>query len=308
MKNNKKIEDLLDKQHIRGLTSSEKDIVWQRIVSAIEKPVPSPWYLPTNNKFKPMIPLMIAAVMFLGVGGTAVMADNSRPGDVLFGIDRAAEEVRIAFAGKAKAADLKAKFAEERLSEVQALVTDARLKASASTTASTTGTTTATTTTSRKDQQVGVGVNVALSYLSKVSADLEASGNLEAQARIQTVIERLETLVNTDGVKATVKSNEDFKLRLKGEVDGDKIEINTNGNKSRIEVREEGNRIRIELKDNGLINLKGKIELDSDDEESDDKNDEDEEDDDEDDDDKEDDDDEESNRRGRGLEIRANVL
>ncbi|MCR4279484.1 MAG: DUF5667 domain-containing protein [Candidatus Zambryskibacteria bacterium] len=304
MKNsNKKIEDLLDKRHIRGLTSSEKDIVWQRIVSTIEKPVPSPWYLPTNIKFKPMIPLMIATVMFLGVGGTAAMADNSRPGDLLFGIDRATEEVRIAFAGKVRAADLKAKFAEERLSEVQALVTDARLKASASTTRSTSSgqaaTTTATTTLSRKDQQVGAGVNVALSYLSKISADLEASGNLEAQARIQTVIEKLETLVNTDGVKATVKNNEDFKLRLKREIGGDKIEINTNGNKSRIEVREEDNRIRIELKDNGLINIKSKIESDSDEEDEDDENE---------DKDEDDDSEEENDGRGRGLEIRANIF
>lgn len=291
--NNKKIEDLLDKRHIPGLTSSERDMIWQRISSAIEESALSPWYIPANNKFKPMIPLMIAAVMFLGVGGTAAIADNSRPGDALFGIDRATEEVRIAFAGKAKAADLKARFAEERLNEVRALVADARLKTSASTVASTTATTTASTTPNRKDGQVGAGINVAISYLSKVSADLTVSGNVEAQARIQTVIEKLEAVVNSDDVKANVKSNEEFKLRLKGEVDGDKLEINTNGNKSRIEVREEGNRIRIELKDNGLINLKSKAELDSDDVENDDENEESE---------------SENRSRGRGLQIKADIL
>ena len=49
-----------------------------------------------------MIALFIAVLVAVGIGGTAIVSDNARPGDALFGIDQAVENVRISLAGKEK--------------------------------------------------------------------------------------------------------------------------------------------------------------------------------------------------------------
>ena len=72
-----------------------------------------------------MTGIIIAIILALGVGGTISTADNARPGDALFGIDQAVENARIAFAGDDNKKDeLRIKFAEERVKEIEDLVED----------------------------------------------------------------------------------------------------------------------------------------------------------------------------------------
>ncbi len=296
MKNKlKTTEELFTDVRFLNLSESESDRVWNAIVSGIEsQPIISPWVL--QAKYKKMIPLLIGALLFVSAGGTVAASDSSAPGDTLFPVDRAVEKVQLAFANKDAEVNLKTRFAEERLAEVQELIARNRARFAANFTATSTASTTpgqtastthatstkatstkATTTPGQKDANVALGINVAIAYLNDIYTDISASGNLEAAARIQAVIKQLETISNTSDVKVLLKKNGDFQLRLKGETASStasttgSVKINTSGNKDRIEVREDGERIRIEVKSDGVVKVKSKLNKDEDEDEDDDK-------------------------------------
>ena len=263
------LEEKLNRISYRELDESESLQAWDRISARVENPS---FVERLQIKKKNMIPLIIGALIFASAGGTVAASNNAVPGDVLFGVDRAVENVRIAFAGNGKA-ELKLKFAEERLEEVERIIAEARLKARATSTATTTpstGTTTATTTPNSSDDRMALGVSVALNYLNEISADLQASGSTTTVRALESAIDRLESIANTDDVKVKLKKNGAFQLKLQGVASSTasstgSVKINTNGNKDRIEIREDGERIRIELKDSG--DLKVKVKSDEDDSE-----------------------------------------
>ncbi len=120
-KNN--LETHLD-QKAASLTTAQKNELWERIKTetVTASPIPSPYQLNFNFK-KPMAPIIAAIVLMLGVGGTAVASESARPGDLLFPIDQAIEDVRLALATSDEAeARLKITFAEERLAELRSLL------------------------------------------------------------------------------------------------------------------------------------------------------------------------------------------
>jgi len=292
---NKPLEDKLKALKFRDLKKSEGQNAWNGINARISSRT-----FPLFTKRKNMIPLLIGVLMFASVGGTVAASNSAVPGDTLFLVDRAVENVRLAFANNGKA-ELKIKFAEERLGEVATLIARARAQASATTTATTTpsnnATSTATSTSPRKSpDRVALGINVALEYLNDISADLEAKGNTEALAAIESVIDRLEGMVNAEDVRVNLKKDGEFLLKIKGTTASStasstgKVKINTSGNKSRIEVKvEDDGRIKIEIKDEGNVRIK------SDDDNATSTND-----DDNDEDDDDDEDDEDKDNRGRG--------
>lgn len=321
-----------------------------------------------QSGFAPLIPIIVIAL--LGGGGTVVAANSAQPGDAMFGVDLALEEVRLALANESKSAELRLKFAEERLAEVEEIIAEARAESRATSTSLSIEEVEAEVFTDKtivkvefsndtkevfasdgkteaeiiaevaerynvpvatvesllefevedrasrpKDKNiparnatatttVALGVNTAISFLNAVSADL--AGNAEAQARITALIGRLETMVNAEDVKVKIKNDGEFRIKIKEENSGDKVEIKTEGNTNRIEVRERGERIRIEVKDDGEIRIKARIDSSEDDENdvdgSDDEEDEDE------------DEDETSSGRGRSnsraedLNIKANLI
>ena len=68
-----------------------------------------------------VIVLIFAAVGITGVG-TVTASNNSNPGDVLFGLDKAVEEVRVTFTpGDEAKAKIRLEIAGERLDELQTL-------------------------------------------------------------------------------------------------------------------------------------------------------------------------------------------
>lgn len=294
-KNNKTIEQELREVRFRDLSLQESESTWNGIHARItgERSFSSVFSLKTNRKR--MIPLLIGALLFASAGGTVAASNSAVPGDALFGIDRAVENVRLALADKESKAELKVRFSEERLDEVRNLVKRVKAQSNATSTATTTATTTATstaTTTPRGvNTDVALGVNVAIAFLNDAAADVSASGDAEAAAQIKAIVSQLENLANDADVKVRLKQNGDFQLKLKSGVATStasttgSVKLNTSGNKSRIEVREDGERIRIEIKDSGDIKVKSKIEAEIEAE------DEDEED---------DDDEDESENKGRG--------
>jgi hypothetical protein len=118
------IEKILKRARIIHLDVSEKERVWQGVSAHIgAKKVAHGWSVYLIKK--PMITgLIVALAVLLGVGGTAAAADGARPGDALFGVDRAVERVRIALANSERKDDLRIQFAEERMEEVNEILTD----------------------------------------------------------------------------------------------------------------------------------------------------------------------------------------
>lgn len=103
------------------LSPDAKALLWDRIRSQINGPVPSPYRF-SFVSIRPFVPLLITVLVITGLGGTVVSADTARPGDTLFSIDRTIEDLRIALATDEGRAFLAEQFAQERLTELRAIL------------------------------------------------------------------------------------------------------------------------------------------------------------------------------------------
>jgi uncharacterized protein (DUF433 family) len=76
-----------------------------------------------------MFGIIIALVAALGVGGTVTVADSARPGDALYNVDRAVENVRLAVTkNETKRDELRVRFAQERVKEVDEIIEEKEKK------------------------------------------------------------------------------------------------------------------------------------------------------------------------------------
>ncbi len=121
MKNQHDIEHILNNK-IPSLDGAEKELLWKNIEMKItEKPILSPFAF-AFKKIYMMPAAAFAIILILGVG-TSAAAEQSRPGDILFPVERALEEVRLAIAtNDMEKTTLQIKYAEERLSEMRSLL------------------------------------------------------------------------------------------------------------------------------------------------------------------------------------------
>jgi uncharacterized membrane protein YccC len=75
-----------------------------------------------QSGFAPLAILGILALVGVGAVGTAAASDSARPGDALYEIDTAIENIHLAFAGSPEAqAEIQNELALERLEEAQSL-------------------------------------------------------------------------------------------------------------------------------------------------------------------------------------------
>ena len=80
-----------------------------------------------NMKKNLLIKIAAVVVIFTSATATAFASNDSRPGDVLFGVDRALEEIQLALTvNDGREAELKLQFAEERLQEVRELISESK--------------------------------------------------------------------------------------------------------------------------------------------------------------------------------------
>lgn len=70
----------------------------------------------------PLIVVLVVGATLTGGAATVVAADQAKPGDLLYPVDTAVENVRLALASTEEQITLRQQFAEERLKEVKALV------------------------------------------------------------------------------------------------------------------------------------------------------------------------------------------
>ncbi len=120
------VEEMLSARAPSPLTPLEQEKVWLSVSSRIAAggAVPSPYWYSIILNHKTMIPLIVALVVLLGAGGTVAASDDARPGDFLFPVDRAVEDVRLALAQDDDKADLRMRFTNERFNEFSSVVDD----------------------------------------------------------------------------------------------------------------------------------------------------------------------------------------
>lgn len=78
--------------------------------------------LSNRRGFAPAIILLVLGALGITGVGTATASNNSNPGDALFGLDKAVEELRVTFTpGEEAKAKIRLEIASERLNELQTL-------------------------------------------------------------------------------------------------------------------------------------------------------------------------------------------
>lgn len=184
-----------------------------------------------------MIGIFIALVVLLGVGGTVTVADSARPGDTLFGIDQAVEKLRINIAREENKNELRIKFAEERVREIEDLVQD------------------------DDDDGAPVLTEISTEEQANVSVGIEVALNLLAGLKEQ----QGENPLLDDIVRKLNAYLIDFPSNTRIEVDNDKLQIKFEDDKSddlKIKIKTDEGRIKIEVKD-GVLEIKTKLDDDS---------------------------------------------
>lgn len=124
MKENHTTEILLESQHT-PLSSDKKVALWKNIEADISTlPTPSPYVFTMVTK-KTMTSIALALVLMFSLGGTAYASNDARPGDILFPVDQALEEIRLALVRNDDTrAQLQIAFAEERLNELRSILAE----------------------------------------------------------------------------------------------------------------------------------------------------------------------------------------
>ncbi len=173
-----------------------------------------------------MIPLFIAILVALGAGGTVVASDSARPGDLLFPIDRAVEEFSANFASAEGKAELKVKFAEERLDEIDSILDDES----------------ATTTPNGVSEEAKLNLSHALDILTGHLADIHGAASTTPPGLLQaiSVIEdRLQNSVGSLPQELKIKIRDDRgRIELKTEEGKVKVKIDSDG-EIEVEIEEE---------------------------------------------------------------------
>src|SRR3990167_7109093 len=189
-----------------------------------------------------MITLFIALAVLLGAGGTVVAADSARPGDLLFPVDRAVEEVRAVFTVGEGKAELKIKFAEERLDEMDSILEDES----------------ATTTPNGVSEEAKQNLSQALDILTMHLAEIHGAASSTpgiAQA-ISIIEERLQSRVGDLPQELKIKIRDDRgRIELKTEEGKVKVKIDSDGEiEVEIEVEDEDDDSNDDSDDDGEDN------------------------------------------------------
>jgi len=247
MTQHKETETVLNKAR-PTLSDSVQEKMWQGIVSKLPmaQPIPSPYQVSLFSKYT-LAPIALFLVVVVGIGsaGTYAAAESSRPGDFLFPVQRAIEDLRITLATDTQAEELRTAFARKRLLEIQSLI-DAellRLGDDATTT------------------EVVVSGNTGTRIDTGIDALLLLTDGLRTVENRDTIFAELKRTVDD----ITVRNNDDeYRLRIKD--DGRRVEVRTDDDDNRFEIRESDDRIRVREKD-GQLRIDVKKDDDKDDDE-----------------------------------------
>lgn len=196
------------------LTKTEKNILWAKIESSVNK----------INTFEPLIflnlnPKFIFALLVIltVIGGSVVTvgaSDDAGPGDILYPIDIAIERVQLALSKEENKDSLCLKFAQERLKEAQRALAFENGNDLESITIST-----STENNFERIRKADKALPNALERLEKTKSVLEKRGNAVAIVAINEIIEELTELAedhvaDLDDIEAEIENNSETKKEI----------------------------------------------------------------------------------------------
>ncbi|GEM_PF-3111535 len=188
-----------------------------------------------NNFMKYIISTLLGLSL---LGGTALAAQNSKPGDILFPIKKAQERIAVSFAASAEQkAALEAKFANNRLEELNQIQAQAKadVQVQAEAKAEKNGKKPAVK--AKAEAEAKAEVKNAINVLTQVRANLEAKGNATAASSVGETLLKLKAKENEDaGANVNVDVNEENH----GRQNGAKTEVNASGGADN-EIKAESN-------------------------------------------------------------------
>lgn len=214
-------------------------------------------------------------------GGTAVIADKSVPGDILFSVDRAVEKLQLTFSGEEKGKVLKLKFAEERIEEAEELASERDDSTDDSKDATTSDDVE---NESEDDKHIAEGLGIAVDLLSEVDGDHsdlisrfnKILDNLPEQSEVKVKLSdsgasylKVKTEDDSNKIKIEVKETGEGELLIKRKIEENKVEIETEteGGKFKMKVEDDG-RVKIEVenedKEDSIDDDKDESEMDDD--------------------------------------------
>ena len=246
--NKNNLEKKLESIDIKNLSDKEQADIWQSIQTNIDTPV-SPFsclLLTHKNMIQVIATVMIIALSSFGI---VKAADNAKPGDFLFPLDRAIEDIQIKITPKDKKDKLKIKFALERVEEISILLKSAGPIAQSTSTppvatstlpVNATSTPTSTGSVVPSDDKISQAIQIAIDYIEKVKNEMEQKGNMQAATALKDI---------ADSLKSGQKNIGRFEMEIEKEDDKNKFKIEIKGDrKQKIEIESEDGQIKIKNK------------------------------------------------------------
>ena len=119
------IKKHLNKVRVNSLTQQEKNAVWKQVCLGMAVTPKKSHKIKISSLFKKSMALTLIFGMTMG---TASAANEAKPGDILFPLDRAMENAHLYIVSNGKKDDLKVKFALERVEEVKEIFSEISTK------------------------------------------------------------------------------------------------------------------------------------------------------------------------------------
>ncbi len=250
MKDDKHIIEKLN-AHAPRLNDEVEALLWTRISEKLppQSAVPSPFLPFTFSSLAYHRSLLSAFVILLVVitgGTTALAADGSRPGDVLFPLERVIENTRLHLTKNAEAKrELKSALSEKRIAELRELINEHSISDDvAKMMVPTTSTQAQKSLSKHGEERVGVAVDAILSFID--DTELEEIDREKMLEGIFHEIDAFALEVNVaDGQEDAVEKGRTVVIRhdASGET---RIDITRKNDRTRIEKKDGEVRVEVE--------------------------------------------------------------
>ncbi len=226
------------------LSEADRTTMWGKIAAALPtaRPIPSPYqFMGVFSSRLAPVALILIVVLGVGSAGTYAAAESAKPGDFLFPIERALEDLRISLASETDAEVLRSEFARKRLLEIQALIDAELARLDADIVATTTASSTGVAVSSATQARITTGIDELLVLM----------GGLRSVASQDVLFNELRSTVGE--VTITGPDKNSYRLNIEGDTTRVEVRQKTdddNGEEEyRVEIRDGQDRIRIREKD-----------------------------------------------------------
>lgn len=205
------LESKLNNIKVKDLPEQSSAVMWREIWQTKDQySIWSRFVLSLKNK--PALALILALIIFFGASVTTVQAaKRSKPGDLLFPVEIAVENVQLAFSAPIKKNELRVKFSQERADEIADIIQKDKNKSG--------------------DKNNEEDIKTALNLLSEYKDAIQTSGDNRAQINMQQVVVKIEKALNNIAGPFELqlkfnKNNQKLKFRIEAEEDDGEIKFN----------------------------------------------------------------------------------